>query len=189
MTLLHVPMYFPGLAEAFVAAMRAVRGGGEVSLPDFQHGVGDPVEDAVQLAASHRIVLVEGNYLLLGAHPPPPPLGACAVSAGGSSCGCHVVAAASLLVAAPSLAACSNQGPAAGSVLFIGNKTFQATRAGIVFLKCKQAERAALCAGSCISPTGMHACVGEGEGEGEGGTYLLTRAAILPGVCRRGPMG
>lgn len=61
-----------------MVAMRAVRGGGKVSLPDFQHGVGDPVEDAVQLAASHRIVLVEGNYVLLGAaslspHPPPPP--------------------------------------------------------------------------------------------------------------------
>lgn len=101
MTVLHVPIYFPGLAEAFVAAMRAVRGGGAVSLPDFQHGVGDPVEDAVQLAASHRIVLVEGNYLLLGAPPPP---GACALSAGGPSCGCHVVAAASPPVGDPSLA-------------------------------------------------------------------------------------
>jgi len=56
-------------AEAFVVAMRAVRGGGKVSLPDFQHGVGDPVEDAVQLAASHRIVLVEGNYVLLDLAP------------------------------------------------------------------------------------------------------------------------
>lgn len=37
-----------------------------MSLPSFQHGVGDPVEDDIRVAPHHTLVLVEGNYLLLG---------------------------------------------------------------------------------------------------------------------------
>ena len=40
-------------------------------LPSFDHGVGDPVPDAVQVIPQNKIVLVEGNYLLLGAHNKP----------------------------------------------------------------------------------------------------------------------
>ena len=39
---------------------------GETLLPSFDHGVGDPVPDGVRVVAQNKIVLVEGNYLLLG---------------------------------------------------------------------------------------------------------------------------
>ena len=39
---------------------------GEAVLPSFDHGVGDPVPDNVQVIPQNKIVLVEGNYLLLG---------------------------------------------------------------------------------------------------------------------------
>lgn len=39
---------------------------GEAVLPSFDHGVGDPVPDNVQIVPQNKIVLVEGNYLLLG---------------------------------------------------------------------------------------------------------------------------
>lgn len=39
---------------------------GEVTVPSFDHGVGDPVEGGHVVLYSHRVVLVEGNYLLLG---------------------------------------------------------------------------------------------------------------------------
>ena len=35
-------------------------------LPSFDHGVGDPVEGDIVVGPDHRLVLVEGNYLLLG---------------------------------------------------------------------------------------------------------------------------
>ena len=44
-----------------------VRTRNEVLLPSFQHGVGDPVEDSIVVATHHTLVLVEGNYLLIGA--------------------------------------------------------------------------------------------------------------------------
>lgn len=53
-------------AEAFVEAMQRVRGGAALSLPSFHHGTGDPVEAGVLLLESHTIVVVEGNYVLLG---------------------------------------------------------------------------------------------------------------------------
>lgn len=39
---------------------------GMVLVPSFDHGVGDPIEDDIRVEQHHRIVLVEGNYLLLG---------------------------------------------------------------------------------------------------------------------------
>ena len=39
---------------------------GEAMLPSFDHGVGDPVADGVSVISQNKIVLVEGNYLLLG---------------------------------------------------------------------------------------------------------------------------
>lgn len=45
---------------------------GEVRVPSFDHGVGDPVEGDIAVSPSHRFVIVEGNYLLLGAPSLPP---------------------------------------------------------------------------------------------------------------------
>ncbi|CAM9918800.1 unnamed protein product [Discosporangium mesarthrocarpum] len=38
---------------------------GVVYFPSFDHVVGDPVEGDLKVCPSHRLVLVEGNYLLL----------------------------------------------------------------------------------------------------------------------------
>ncbi|KAI6780573.1 nicotinamide riboside kinase [Emericellopsis cladophorae] len=37
--------------------------------PDFDHAVGDPVPDAIQISSAARIVIVEGNYTLLDEEP------------------------------------------------------------------------------------------------------------------------
>lgn len=39
---------------------------GQHSLPSFDHAVGDPVEDDIIIHAHHRVVLIEGLYVLLG---------------------------------------------------------------------------------------------------------------------------
>ncbi|MEN9670941.1 MAG: hypothetical protein RL018_1218, partial [Pseudomonadota bacterium] len=36
--------------------------------PDFQHGVGDPVADAIQVSADTKLIIVEGLYLLHREH-------------------------------------------------------------------------------------------------------------------------
>ena len=67
-------------AEAFVRCVRALReaptamgtarGGGSgagVPVPTFAHGLGDPVHGDACVMPHHNIVLIEGNYLLLGA--------------------------------------------------------------------------------------------------------------------------
>ena len=36
--------------------------------PSFDHAVGDPVERDIEVCKEHRIVLIEGNYVLLGAY-------------------------------------------------------------------------------------------------------------------------
>ncbi|CAK8543526.1 unnamed protein product [Lathyrus sativus] len=38
---------------------------GSVYVPSFDHGVGDPVEDDIFVNLQHKIIIVEGNYLLL----------------------------------------------------------------------------------------------------------------------------
>ena len=77
-------------APAFVACVRSLRAAGDgvaaskiarngdggephdaaeedaVAVPSFAHGVGNPVPDDIRVAARHRVLLVEGNYLLLG---------------------------------------------------------------------------------------------------------------------------
>jgi pantothenate kinase len=55
-----------GLASR-LKALREVSSGADkppVMWPGFEHGVGDPVEDAVTIAPSTRLVLLEGLYLL-----------------------------------------------------------------------------------------------------------------------------
>jgi pantothenate kinase len=55
---------------AFVEKLRHLRVSGSGSFPSFSHGSGDPVaDDVVVVAGGHRVVLVEGNYLLLDVAP------------------------------------------------------------------------------------------------------------------------
>ena len=60
-------------AQAFVDRMRDLAGAGTegasapVKLPSFDHGRGDPVEDDVCVLPTHRLVIVEGIYVLRGA--------------------------------------------------------------------------------------------------------------------------
>ena len=46
-----------------------VREIGQASCPSFDHGKGDPVEGDIRILPEHRIVLVEGNYVLLDIPP------------------------------------------------------------------------------------------------------------------------
>jgi pantothenate kinase len=57
-------------AGRLVADLLAARERGTGTFPDFDHGVGDPVEDAIVLTNERpQIILVEGNYLLLDDDP------------------------------------------------------------------------------------------------------------------------
>ncbi|MGB3737529.1 MAG: nucleoside/nucleotide kinase family protein [Ilumatobacter sp.] len=57
-------------ADGFVAAVRALRRAeSDLSLPDFDRDLDEPRQDRVRVPASARIVIIEGNYLLLGAAP------------------------------------------------------------------------------------------------------------------------
>ncbi len=56
-------------ALKFVNALITARSKGEGSFPDFDHSLGDPVEDVIKLTRGPQIVLVEGNYLLLDQEP------------------------------------------------------------------------------------------------------------------------
>lgn len=54
--------------QALGEHLHALRGGLGVSWPGFEHGVGDPVPNAVHIAPSTRLVLIEGLYLLHTGH-------------------------------------------------------------------------------------------------------------------------
>ncbi|OVA05342.1 Phosphoribulokinase/uridine kinase [Macleaya cordata] len=45
--------------------LKTLRSQGSVYAPSFDHGVGDPVEDDIFVSLQHKLVIVEGNYLLL----------------------------------------------------------------------------------------------------------------------------
>ncbi|KAL6847071.1 hypothetical protein ACP4OV_022924 [Aristida adscensionis] len=45
--------------------LQTLRTEGSVYAPSFDHGVGDPVENDVIVKPQHKIVIVEGNYILL----------------------------------------------------------------------------------------------------------------------------
>lgn len=58
-------------AQAFAKRLQDLRqavGQRTVGWPDFQHELGDPVEDAHMVSATTRLVMVEGLYLLHGEH-------------------------------------------------------------------------------------------------------------------------
>ena len=52
-------------AEKFVRDVAAARLSGRGLFPSFDHGVGDPVEGEICLTPGHKVVIVEGNYVLL----------------------------------------------------------------------------------------------------------------------------
>jgi fructokinase len=56
-------------ADGFVAAMQRLGRGGEVILPVFDRARDIAIAGAVSVATDHRIVVVEGNYLLFDAAP------------------------------------------------------------------------------------------------------------------------
>ncbi len=54
-------------AAALASRLQAIRAGARTNAvfwPGFAHGVGDPVEDALEVKAQTQIILVEGLYLL-----------------------------------------------------------------------------------------------------------------------------
>ena len=57
-------------AQRFVSDLAAARHSRTGTFPSFQHGVGDPIESDIRLdSEQHRLVIVEGNYLLLDEAP------------------------------------------------------------------------------------------------------------------------
>lgn len=52
-------------SKRMVCELKKVRDAGSGSLPSFDHAVADPIEQDISLERTDRIVLVEGNYLLL----------------------------------------------------------------------------------------------------------------------------
>lgn len=56
-------------AKRFVTDLENAKGNRRGYFPEFEHGRGDPVEDRIALTLKHRIVIVEGNYLLLPESP------------------------------------------------------------------------------------------------------------------------
>eukprot|EP00899_Mesostigma_viride_P021699 jgi/Mesvir1/29530/Mv14933-RA.1 len=57
-------------SHAYVQFLKDLKEKGEGWAPSFDHGVGDPVERSIYVGKGTRVVLSEGNYLLLDAvHP------------------------------------------------------------------------------------------------------------------------
>ena len=56
-------------ARKLVDDLTEARRTGEGCFPDFEHGKGDPEEGRISLERGKKIVMVEGNYLLLGDEP------------------------------------------------------------------------------------------------------------------------
>ncbi|XP_047335035.1 putative uridine kinase C227.14 [Impatiens glandulifera] len=51
--------------DLLLECLRTLRSQGSVYVPSFDHGVGDPVENDIFVSVQHKVVIVEGNYLLL----------------------------------------------------------------------------------------------------------------------------
>ncbi|KAL8214991.1 hypothetical protein R6Q57_004440 [Mikania cordata] len=51
--------------DLFLKCLKTLREQGSVYAPSFDHGVGDPIEDDIYVNVHHKVVIVEGNYLLL----------------------------------------------------------------------------------------------------------------------------
>jgi pantothenate kinase len=61
------PRTFDG--DAFVSLLRELRSGADALAPAFDRSHEEPVPDAIAVAADTRLVIVEGNYLLLDSEP------------------------------------------------------------------------------------------------------------------------
>ncbi|KZV45273.1 hypothetical protein F511_16856, partial [Dorcoceras hygrometricum] len=51
--------------ERLLICLTKLKNEGSVYAPSFDHGMGDPVEDNIFVNLQHKVVIVEGNYLLL----------------------------------------------------------------------------------------------------------------------------
>lgn len=56
-------------ARRFVDELRAAKERGAGLFPSFNHSVGDPVENDIELQTGKQVVIIEGNYLLLESPP------------------------------------------------------------------------------------------------------------------------
>jgi len=56
-------------AEGFLTLLQKIRQDGEAKAPSFDHTVGDPIEDDIIISKHHKIIIAEGNYLLLDKDP------------------------------------------------------------------------------------------------------------------------
>jgi pantothenate kinase len=56
-------------AKKFVTDLENLRLTHEGKFPSFDHHTGDPVEEDINVTEAHRIVLIEGNYLLIDENP------------------------------------------------------------------------------------------------------------------------
>jgi pantothenate kinase len=52
-------------ADGFAELLRRLREPGDIRAPEFDRSIEEPVADAILIPAAARIVLTEGNYLLL----------------------------------------------------------------------------------------------------------------------------
>jgi pantothenate kinase len=55
--------------EAFVRSLKQLKENHFGRFPSFDHCVGDPFEDDIVVTANNKVVIVEGNYLLLNSEP------------------------------------------------------------------------------------------------------------------------
>jgi pantothenate kinase len=55
--------------EGFYNLLEKLREFNEINAPSFDHQKGDPVENDIIITKEHKIVLIEGNYLLLDEPP------------------------------------------------------------------------------------------------------------------------
>jgi pantothenate kinase len=56
-------------AKKFISCLRNARRTGCGSFPSFDHSIGDPVEDDIQISESDEVIFIEGLYLLLDIPP------------------------------------------------------------------------------------------------------------------------
>lgn len=61
--------HFTFNAHKFVLSVSNAKERGSGTFPSFDHSIGDPVEDDIVVTTEHKIVIVEGLYLLLNIPP------------------------------------------------------------------------------------------------------------------------
>jgi uridine kinase len=50
--------------ERFISAIQELRTEDNLSLPEYDRGLHEPVEDRIKLTEAHKVILIEGNFLL-----------------------------------------------------------------------------------------------------------------------------